>query len=117
MASHQDHGVVGGSEIEKHERRVTQVFGYLGEGMIYQARVSVSSHSSLNAKASIHTMMKVRGTPLHVLVESLQVTPGQRGLELGKIGKLFESAVPQRREQVGCQQWQGEEDKIRHDSE
>jgi hypothetical protein len=25
--------------------------------------------------------------------------------------------VPQRREQVGCQQRQGEEDKIRHDSD
>src|SRR4051812_6751453 len=49
-----------------------------------------------------------------VLIDGLQMSPEERGLELGKGGILFESAVPYRRSQISGHKREGEEDEIRN---
>ena len=49
-----------------------------------------------------------------VFMDGFQVTPEKRGLELGKVGKLFESAVPYRRGQVSGHEREGQKHEIRN---
>ena len=114
MAVDYDHGIADGAEIAKHEGGVSQLLGHGGEDRIWQETVSrlVPSHSE--AWSDLRTMVTLWGPSLGELVNDLQVTPEKGGLELGKLCKLLEPALPYRREQVCSHEWEGQEEEIRH---
>ena len=59
-------------------------------------------------------MMNLWGALQCVLMDGSQVAPEKRGLKLGEVGKLFESAVPYRRCEVGYHYREAEKDDIRN---
>ncbi len=114
MAVYHDHGVGDRAEIEKHEGRVSQLLGHRGEDRIWQEIVSRLVQSHPEAPSDLRTMMPLWGPSLGEFVDDLQVTPKKGGLELGKLCKLLEPALPYCREQVCSHEWEGQEEEIRH---